>query len=92
MLDSLCIIFMTAYFKHSDGTYNFVPESTTRIEVKTKDFRTLLFRVNRDKWFGNVNGKIFYSTLDSYTELVCDKANSEPLPEQAYKERAIIIE
>ena len=92
MLDSLCVIFMTAYFKHSDGTYNFVPESTTRIEVKTKNFRTLLLRVNKDKWFGNVNGKIFFSTLDSYTKLVCDKADNEPLPEKAYKERSVIYE
>ena len=92
MLDSLCIIFMTGYFKYTDGTYNPIPEDSTRIEIKTENFRTLLFKINHEKWFGNVNGRIFFSSLNSYTELVCAAADKEPLSEIAYKERSILSE
>ena len=90
MLDSLCIIFMTGYFKYADGTYNPVPEDSTRIEIKTENFRTLLFKINYEKWFGIVNGRIFFSRLDSYTNLVCNMADKESLPEIAYKERSVL--
>jgi len=90
MLDTLCEIFMTGYFKYSDGSYNFVPEPTTRIEIKTKKFRTLLFKINDKKWFGVVEGKIFFSDLNNYKELICDMAHKKPLPDIAYKERSIL--
>ena len=91
MLDSLCIIFMTGYFEYSNGTYNPVPESTTRIEIKTEEFRTLLFKIDDKRWFGNMDGKIFFSSLDNYTELLCKMAEKEKLPENAYEKRAILL-
>ena len=90
MLDSLCIIFMTGYFKYADGTYNPVPEDSTRIEIKTENFRTLLFKIDHKKWFGIVTGRVFFSSLDSYTKLICNLADKEPLPEIAYKERSVL--
>ena len=92
MLDSLCVLFMTGYFKYADGTYNPIPEDTSRIEVKTEKFRTLLFKINDEKWFGNVNGKIFYNTLPRYTDHICQLAEMAPLPKDAYKQRAILID
>ena len=92
MLDSLCILFMTGYFKYADGSYSPVPEDSIRIEIKTENFRTLLFKINYEKWFGIVNGKIFLSSLDSYTKLICNLADKESLPEIAYKERSILNE
>tara|TARA_R100001530_G_C4249301_1_gene137408 strand:+ start:172 stop:423 length:252 start_codon:yes stop_codon:yes gene_type:complete len=83
---------MTGYFSYSDGTFGPVPEDTKRIEIKTEKFRTLLLRVNDEKWFGNVNGKIFYNTLPKYTDYICRLAQKEPLPKKAYKERSILIE
>tara|TARA_R100001082_G_scaffold96813_2_gene64477 strand:+ start:165 stop:446 length:282 start_codon:yes stop_codon:yes gene_type:complete len=91
MIDTLCVIFMTAYFKHSDGNYSPIPEDTTRVEIKTKEFRTLLFKLDNGKWFGNVDGKIFYSSLDDYRKLLCDIADKTPLPEKAYKERSVLL-
>ena len=90
MLDSLCILFMTGYFKYTDGSYNPVPEGSTRIEIKTENFRTLLFKIDHKKWFGIVNGRVFFSSLDSYTKLICNLADKEPLPEIAYKERSVL--
>ena len=90
MLDSLCILFMTGYFKYTDGSYNPVPEDSTRIEIKTENFRTLLFKIDHKKWFGIVNGRVFFSSLDSYTKLICNLADKEPLPEIAYKERSVL--
>jgi len=90
MLESLCILFMTGYFKYADGSYSPVPEDSIRIEIKTENFRTLLFKINYEKWFGIVNGKIFLSSLDSYTKLVCNMADKERLPEIAYKERSVL--
>tara|TARA_R110002020_G_scaffold452111_1_gene666447 strand:+ start:118 stop:396 length:279 start_codon:yes stop_codon:yes gene_type:complete len=90
MIDTLCVIFMTAYFKHSDGNYSPIPEDTKRVEIKTEEFRTLLFKVGDKKWFGNVNGKIFYDTLPNYTDYLCKLADKEPLPEKAYKERSVL--
>ena len=92
MLDSLCIVFMTGYFKYSNGTYNPVPESTTRIEIKTEKFRTLLFKIDDKRWFGNVNGRIFFSSLGNYTQLLCKMAEKEKLPRDAYKKRSILDE
>ena len=92
MLDSLCILFMTGYIKYTDGSYNPVPEGSTRIEIKTENFRTLLFKIDHKKWFGIVNGRVFFSSLDSYTKLICNLADKEPLPPEAYKERSILIE
>ena len=92
MLESLCILFMTGYFKYADGSYSPVPEDSIRIEIKTENFRTLLFKINYEKWFGIVNGKIFLSSLDSYTKLICNLADKESLPEIAYKERSILNE
>ena len=91
MLDSLCLVFMTGYFGYNDD-YHPVPKETTRIEIKTERFRTLLFRIDNRKWFGNVNGKIFFSDLDNFTERLCDLAEKEPLPKEAYKERSILNE
>ena len=90
MLDSLCILFMTGYFKYTDGSYNPVPEGSTRIEIKTENFRTLLFKIDHKKWFGIVNGRVFFSSLDSYTKLVCNMADKERLPEIAYRERSVL--
>ena len=90
MLDSLCILFMTGYFKYTDGSYNPVPEGSTRIEIKTENFRTLLFKIDHKKWFCIVNGRVFFSSLDSYTKLICNLADKEPLPEIAYKERSVL--
>ena len=90
MLDSLCVLFMTGYFKYTDGSYNPVPEGSTRIEIKTENFRTLLFKIDHKKWFGIVNGRVFFSSLDSYTKLICNLADKEPLPEIAYKERSVL--
>ncbi len=91
MLDSLCLVFMTGYFGYNDD-YHPIPKDTTRIEIKTERFRTLLFRIDNRKWFGNVNGKIFFSDLDNFTERLCDLAEKEPLPKEAYKERSILNE
>ena len=44
MLDSLCIIFYTAYFKWADGSYNPIPQTTNRIEIKTEKLKTLLLK------------------------------------------------
>ena len=90
MLDSLCVLFMTGYFKYTDGSYNPVPEGSTRIEIKTENFRTLLFKIDHKKWFGIVNGRVFFSSLDSYTKLICNLADKAPLPEIAYKERSVL--
>ena len=91
MLDHLCLIFMTAYFGY-DGSYHPVPENTKRIEIKTEKFRTLLFKITEDKWFGNVNGKIFYSTLSNYRRQLCSLADAQTLPEIAYRKRSVILE
>jgi hypothetical protein len=91
MLDSLCIIFMTGYFGYNDN-YHPIPKETTRIEIKTKKFRTLLLKIDEQRWFGNVNGKIFFSDLDNFTSHLCKLADKEPLPPEAYKERSILIE
>jgi len=77
MLDSLCIVFYTGYFKWADGSYNAVPQETTRIEIKTKEFRTLLFKLNNGLWFGNVNGKIFYSSLSQFRDSLCKLADKD---------------
>ena len=90
MLDNLCIIFMTAYFGY-DGGYHPVPKETKRIEIKTKEFRTLLFKVDEHKWFGIVNGKIFYSDLNNFTKRLCQLADEEPLPEVAYKPYSVFV-
>tara|TARA_B100000029_G_C17434813_1_gene909235 strand:- start:87 stop:365 length:279 start_codon:yes stop_codon:yes gene_type:complete len=92
MMDTLCILFMTGYFSYSDGTFGPVPEDTNRIEVRTEKFRTLLFKINDEKWFGNVNGKIFYNTLPRYRDHICELAEKQPLPKEAYKQRAILVE
>tara|TARA_Y100000310_G_C20240179_1_gene604277 strand:- start:151 stop:402 length:252 start_codon:yes stop_codon:yes gene_type:complete len=83
---------MTASFKLSDGNYSSIPEDARRIEIKTERFRTLLFKLDNGKWFGNVNGKIFYSSFSDYKKLVCDIADKTPLPKRAYSERAILID
>ena len=92
MLDNLCLIFMTGYFQWGNGKYSPVPENTKRIEIKTEKFRTLLFKITEDKWFGNVNGKIFYSTLSNYRRQLCSLADAQTLPETAYKKRSIFKE
>ena len=91
MLDSLCIIFMTGYFGYNDD-YHPIPKETTRIEIKTKEFRTILFKIDDQRWFGNVNGKIFFSDLDNFTKRLCKLADTQPLPDEAYKERSVIHE
>jgi hypothetical protein len=53
MLDSLCIIFMTGYFGYNDN-YHPIPKETTRIEIKTKKFRTLLLKIDEQRWLVNV--------------------------------------
>ena len=92
MINTLCVILMTGYFKYSDGSYNSIPEDTKRVEIKTERFRTLLFKLDDGKWFGNVNGKMFYSSFSDYNKLLCDIADKTPLPSKAYSERAILIE
>ena len=92
MMDTLCVLFMTGYFSYSDGTFGPVPEDTNRIEIKTEKFRTLLFRTSNKKWFGIVNGKIFYNSLHKYTDYICRLADKKPLPKDAYKQRAILID
>jgi len=92
MMDTLCVLFMTAYFSYSDGTFGPVPEDSIRIEVRMEKFRTLLFKINDEKWFGNVDGKIFYNTLPRYTDHICELADAAPLPKDAYKQRAILID
>ena len=48
MLDTLCIIFMTGYFKYTDGTYNPVPEETKIIEIRTESVNAYMKKVNND--------------------------------------------
>jgi len=90
MLDHLCLIFMTAYYGY-DGSYHPVPVNNRDIEIKTQKYRAILFR-HKDKYFGNANGKIFYSTLDNFRDHLCNLAEKEKLPEIAYRERSIILE
>tara|TARA_R110000824_G_scaffold1897_5_gene9318 strand:- start:601 stop:876 length:276 start_codon:yes stop_codon:yes gene_type:complete len=91
MLDTLCILFYTGYFKWADGSYNAVPQETTRIEIKTKELRSLLYKLNNGLWFGIVDGKIFYSTLDKYRTRVCVLADQRPIIYDL-TERSIILE
>tara|TARA_R110002020_G_scaffold360711_1_gene573491 strand:+ start:1827 stop:2066 length:240 start_codon:yes stop_codon:yes gene_type:complete len=77
MLDTLCIIFYTAYFKWADGSYNAVPQETTRIEIKTQEFRTLLYRLDNGSWFGIVDGKIFHNSLPEYRNYLCGLADED---------------
>ncbi len=90
MLDHLCLIFMTAYFGY-DGSYHPVPVNTRVIEIKTQKYRAILFR-HKDKYFGNANGKIFYSTLDNFRDHLCNLADNEKLSEIAYRKRSVILE
>ena len=90
MLDSLCIIFYTAYFKWPDGSYNAFPQTTQRIEIKTEKFKSLLLKTKNNTWYGIMNGKIFYGSFDKYTTHLCKLADEEPLPDEAYKPRAVL--
>ena len=90
MLDSLCIVFYTAYFKWADGSYHAFPQTTNRIEIKVEKFRTLLLKARNNTWFGIVNGRIFYGSFNKYRDHVCKLAEEEPLPEVAYKLRAVL--
>ena len=92
MLDTLCILFYTGYFKWADGSYNAFPQNTSRIEIKTERFRTLLLKTKNNIWFGNVNGKIFYGSFIKYRENICELASQERLPEEAYKLYSILEE
>ena len=91
MLDTLCILFYTGYFKWADGSYNAVPQETTRIEIKTKELRSLLYKLNNGLWFGIVDGKIFYSTLDKYRTRLCALADQQPIL-YGLTERSIFLE
>tara|TARA_R110002020_G_scaffold245_3_gene1368 strand:- start:1968 stop:2249 length:282 start_codon:yes stop_codon:yes gene_type:complete len=92
MLDSLCIIFYTAYFKWADGSYSPIPQTTNRIEIKTEKLKTLLLKTKNNTWYGIVNGKIFYGELPKYRNYICKLADKELLPEVAYKRRAVLVE
>ena len=90
MLDSLCIIFYTAYFKWPDGSYNAFPQTTKRIEIKTEKFKSLLLKTKNNTWYVIMNGKIFYGSFYKYTTHLCKLADEEPLPDEAYKPRAVL--
>ena len=92
MLDSLCLIFYTAYFKWADGSYHAFPQTTNRIEIKVERFRTLLLKTRNNNWFGIINGKIFYGSFSKYRENICKLASDEPLPQIAYKPYSILKE
>ena len=92
MLDTLCIIFMTGYFKYTDGTYNPVPEETKIIEIRTESVNAYMKKVNNDLWIASVNGRFFYSTMENFTNYLCKVANAKKLPSTAYKERSILNE
>tara|TARA_R100001244_G_scaffold22450_2_gene23542 strand:- start:450 stop:725 length:276 start_codon:yes stop_codon:yes gene_type:complete len=91
MIDSLCLLFYTGYFKWVDGSYNAVPQETTRIEIKTKVLRTLLYKLNNNLWFGIVDGKIFYSSLPKFRNRLCKLADQQPILYDL-TERSIILE
>jgi hypothetical protein len=89
MLDKLCLIFMTGYFGY-DGSYHPVPKNTNVIEIRTASINAYMKKVDDDLWMASMNGKFFYSTLDSFTKSICKAADKQKLPEIAYKERSII--
>ena len=92
MLDSLCIIFMTGYFKYTDGTYNPVPEETQIIEIRTEHVNAYMKKVNDKLWVASINGRFFYSTMEKFTNSLCKIADNKKLPNVAYEERSILSE
>ena len=91
MLDSLCLVFMTGYFKY-DNDHHPVPKKTEIIEIRTESINAYMKKVDDDLWMASMNGKFFYSTLDSFTKSICKAADKQKLNKEAYKERAILNE
>ena len=89
----MCVVLYTAYFKHSDGGYSPIPEDSTKIEIRMRGIRAYFFKVERglseEKWFGSLNGKIFFSPLDKIRDYICDKEMNTF--EYEYTERSIYI-
>ena len=85
---------LTGYFGNQTVGYSFIPENTTKININIKEnrYRASLFLVDNGKWVGIVNGRIFYNSLEQLRTDVCKRAEKEPLPSEAYKERAILDE
>ena len=92
MIDTLCIIFMTGYFKYTDGTYNPIPEETEIIEIRTESVNAYMKKVDNKLWIASVNGKFFYSTLKGFTTSLCKVADNDKLPNNAYKDNSILNE
>ena len=85
---------MTAYFGNPNIGYSFIPENTKKININIKEsrYRASLFLVDNGLWIGIVNGKLFYNSLEQLRTDVCKRAEKEPLPPEAYKERAVLHE
>ena len=79
MLETLCVLFYTGYFKWADGSYNAVPQNTQSIEVKTQEFRALLFKTGDKLWFGIIDGQIFYGSLPRYKDYICKLSTKEKI-------------
>ena len=91
MLDSLCIVFMTGYFGYDDSHHP-VPKNTDIIEIRTESINVYMKKADDNLWVASMNGKFFYSTLDSLTKSICKAADKQKLNKEAYKERAILNE
>ena len=69
----ICLVLLTGYF---DGGYSSIPEDSSKIEIRMHRINGYFFRVignSEEKWFGSLNGKIFFSPLDKIRDYICDK-------------------
>ncbi len=85
---------LTGYYKNPDIGYSFVPANSNKIYINLTQsrYRASLFLVDNGLWIGIVNGKLFYNSLEQLRTDVCKRAEKEPLPPEAYKERAVLHE
>ena len=68
---------MVGAFKQVDGGYSPVPPDASKIEIRMSGINGYFFRVRRSnseiKWFGSLNGKIFFTGTEEMGDYFCAK-------------------
>ena len=77
----LCLVFMVGAFEQLDGGYSSIPTEASKIEIRMPRIKGYFLRVDGSnseiKWFGSLNGKIFFTDMEEIGDFFCAKDKEE---------------